>query len=37
MDPIPIAPRAAAANCEDAIVIFDRADIYLVFVVLHDR
>jgi hypothetical protein len=37
MDAVPIAPRAAAANSEDAIVILHSLDIYLVFVVLHDR
>jgi hypothetical protein len=37
MDAVPIAPWAAAANGKDAIVIFYGLDIYLVFVVLHDR
>ena len=35
MDAIPIASRATAANRQNSVMIFDRADVDLVFVTVH--
>ena len=36
MDPVPISPRPAAANGQDAVVILDRAAVDLVDLAFHD-